>query len=103
MVPRLTAFNALHVNIDVRIKAVDQPENSFTKNVDVAIYYGRNHWPNIHAGKLPVEYIISVCSLLLAQDNKMNGKPALLSYNILLQVHYCMILLEGIGNVGLSK
>lgn len=81
LVPRLTAFNALHADIDVRIKAVEQPENSLTEDVDVAIYYGRGRWPNTHADKLHTEYIIPVCSPLLAQNNTINGKPALLSYN----------------------
>ncbi len=80
LVPRLTAFNALHEEIDVRIKAVDQAENSLTEDVDVAIYYGRGRWSNIHADKLHTEYIIPVCSPLLLQENTINGKPALLSY-----------------------
>ncbi|MEI6893120.1 MAG: transcriptional regulator GcvA [Colwellia sp.] len=79
LVPRLTAFNALHGDIDVRIKAVDQAENSLTEDVDVAIYYGRGSWPNIHADKLHTEYLIPVCSPLLLQDNMANGKKALLS------------------------
>lgn len=81
LVPRLTTFNALYEEIDVRIKAVDQPENSLTEDVDVAIYYGRGRWPNIHADKLHTEYIIPVCSPLLAQENTVNGKQALLSYD----------------------
>ena len=79
LVPRLSAFNALHPEIDVRIKAVDQAENSLTEDVDVAIYYGRGRWPNIHADKLQTEYLIPVCSPLLQQNNATNGKPALLA------------------------
>ena len=81
LVPRLSAFNALHPDIDVRIKAVDQAENSLTEDVDVAIYYGRGRWPNIHADKLHTEYLIPVCSPLLQQENAANGKPSLLSLN----------------------
>jgi LysR family glycine cleavage system transcriptional activator len=79
LVPRLSAFNVLHPDIDVRIKAVDQPENSLTEDVDVAIYYGRGSWPNIHADKLHTEYLIPVCSPLLLQENAASGKPPLLS------------------------
>ena len=35
LVPRLNAFNQLHPEIDVRIKAVDQDDNSLTEDVDV--------------------------------------------------------------------
>ena len=80
LVPRLTTFNALHADIDVRIKAVDQAENSLTEDVDVAIYYGRGKWPNIHADKLHTEYLIPVCSPLLLQENSFSSKPALLGF-----------------------
>jgi LysR family glycine cleavage system transcriptional activator len=70
LVPRLNAFNLLHPEIDVRIQAVDQPESSLTEDVDVAIYYGRGRWANIHADKLHTEYLIPVCSPLLVDGNK---------------------------------
>jgi len=72
LVPRLQAFNLLHPDIDVRIKAVDQPDNSLTEDVDVAIYHGRGRWPNLHADQLHTEYLIPVCSPLL-----LNGKKPL--------------------------
>ena len=81
LVPRLSTFNSLHGDIDVRIKAVDQAENSLTEDVDIAIYYGRGSWPNIYAEKLHTEYLIPVCSPLLVQENAMNGKPPLLAFD----------------------
>lgn len=79
LVPRLSAFNALHPDIDVRIKAVDQPENSLTEDVDVAIYYGRGRWPNIYADKLHTEYLIPVCSPLLVEESSSGNKPPLVT------------------------
>ncbi|WP_448213293.1 transcriptional regulator GcvA [Colwellia sp. MEBiC06753] len=76
LVPRLNAFNALHPDIDVRIVAVDQAENSLTEDVDVAIYYGRGRWSKVLAEKLYTEYLIPVCSPLL-----MNGKKPLYTLN----------------------
>lgn len=76
LVPRLQAFNLLHADIDVRIKAVDQPDNSITEDVDIAIYYGRGRWPNLHADQLHTEYLIPVCSPLL-----LNGKKPLNTVN----------------------
>lgn len=70
LVPRLNAFNLIQPDIDVRIKAVDQPDNSLTEDVDVAIYYGRGRWPNVHAEKLHTEYLVPVCSPLLLQGKK---------------------------------
>ena len=70
LVPRLNAFNSLHPDIDVRIKAVDQAESSLTEDVDVAIYYGRGHWADIHAEQLQKEYLVPVCSPLLLQGKK---------------------------------
>jgi len=70
LVPRLNAFNKLHSEIDVRIKAVDQADNSLTEDVDVAIYYGRGRWRDVHAEKLHTEYLMPVCSPLLLQGKK---------------------------------
>lgn len=70
LVPRLNTFNLLHPDIDVRIKAVDQPENSLTEDVDLAIYYGRGRWRGIHAEQLHTEYLIPVCSPLLLTGKK---------------------------------
>lgn len=70
LVPRLNTFNLLHPDIDVRIKAVDQPENSLTEDVDIAIYYGRGKWSGIRAEQLHTEYLIPVCSPLLLSGNK---------------------------------
>ena len=79
LVPKLSAFNDLHPDIDVRIKAVEQPVNSLKEDVDVAIYYGRGNWPTIHAEKLHTEYLIPVCSPLLLQEGIASGKPPLLT------------------------
>ncbi|MGB1262948.1 MAG: transcriptional regulator GcvA [Cognaticolwellia sp.] len=70
LVPRLNTFNLLHPDIDVRIKAVDQPENSLTEDVDIAIYYGRGRWSGIHAEQLHTEYLVPVCSPLLLSGRK---------------------------------
>jgi LysR family glycine cleavage system transcriptional activator len=70
LVPRLNQFSELHPEIDVRIKAVDQEENSLTDDVDVAIYYGRGNWPNVSADKLHTEYHTPVCSPMLMNEAK---------------------------------
>ncbi|MGF1764710.1 transcriptional regulator GcvA [Aliivibrio kagoshimensis] len=62
LVPRLSDFNALEPDIDVRIKAVDLDEGSLTDDVDVAIYYGRGNWPGLRVEKLYQESFIPVCS-----------------------------------------
>lgn len=84
LVPRLNAFNILHPDIDVRIKAVDQPDNSLTEDVDVAIYYGRGRWTNVLAEKLHTEYLIPVCSPMLINGNKPLYSPKDLSNHTLL-------------------
>lgn len=62
MVPRLSSFNQLHPDIDVRIQAVDREEDKLADDVDVAIFYGRGNWPGLKVEKLYAEYLIPVCS-----------------------------------------
>jgi len=70
LVPRLNMFNNLHPDIDVRIKAVDNPDGLLTEDVDIAIYYGRGNWPDVYADKLHQEYLIPVCSPRIFSQGK---------------------------------
>ncbi len=84
LVPRLSAFNQLHPDIDVRIKAVDQSDGLLTEDVDVAIYYGRGQWPKVKADKLHTENLIPVCSPLIFNGNKPLDTPEDLAHHTLL-------------------
>lgn len=84
LVPRLNAFNALNPDIDVRIKAVDQPDGSLTEDVDIAIYYGRGRWANVNAEKLHTEHLVPVCSPLLLQGKKQINTLEDLTHHTLL-------------------
>jgi LysR family transcriptional regulator, glycine cleavage system transcriptional activator len=84
LVPRLNQFSEQHPDIDVRIKAVDLDEGSLTDDVDVAIYYGRGTWRNLHADKLHTEYLLPVCSPLLLNSTKPLAEPTDLQYHNLL-------------------
>lgn len=84
LVPRLNQFAEQHPDIDVRIKAVDLDEGSLTDDVDIAIYYGRGNWRNLHADKLHPEYLLPVCSPLLLTSGKKLTEPADLRFHNLL-------------------
>lgn len=84
LVPRLNAFNSMNPDIDVRIKAVDQPDSSLTEDVDVAIYHGRGRWPNVHAEKLHTEYLVPVCSPLLLEGKQPVASVGDLTHHTLL-------------------
>ncbi|SET56603.1 transcriptional regulator GcvA [Thalassotalea agarivorans] len=84
LVPRLSEFNRLHPDIDVRIKAVDDPDGTLTEDVDVAIYHGRGNWPNVHADKLHTEFLIPVCSPMLVNGTKPLNAVSDLSHHTLL-------------------
>ncbi|MFM9597258.1 LysR substrate-binding domain-containing protein, partial [Streptomyces scabiei] len=84
LVPRLSLFNELHPEIDVRIKAQDQDENSLSDDVDVAIYYGRGHWSGVQTHKLHTEYLVPLCSPMLLTGPKPLDQPSDLANHILL-------------------
>ncbi|HCU67292.1 MAG TPA: transcriptional regulator [Rheinheimera sp.] len=84
LVPRLSLFSELHSDIDVRIRAVDSEEGSLTDDVDVAIYYGRGNWRNLHADKLHTEYLVPVCSPMLLNRAKPLNEAADLRFHTLL-------------------
>ncbi|MBQ4851490.1 transcriptional regulator GcvA [Pseudoalteromonas sp. MMG013] len=84
LVPRLSQFNELHPEIDVRIKAQDHDENSLTDDVDVAIYYGRGHWSGVQTHKLHTEYLVPLCSPLLLSGPKPLDQASDLEHHTLL-------------------
>ena len=84
LVPRLNLFNEAHPDIDVRIKAQDQDENSLTDDVDVAIYYGRGNWSGIETHKLHTEYMVPLCSPMLLNSSIPMSTPADLQKHVLL-------------------
>jgi len=86
LVPRLKEFSILYPDIDVRIKAVDKPDNLLTDDIDVAIYYGRGDWGDVHAVKLHQEYLIPVCSpLIFSSGKKLKNIEDLANHTLL---HY---------------
>jgi LysR family transcriptional regulator, glycine cleavage system transcriptional activator len=84
LVPRLSLFSELHPDIDVRIRAVDAEEGSMSDDIDVAIYYGRGNWRNLHSDKLHTEYLLPVCSPMLLNRAKPLNEPADLRFHTLL-------------------
>lgn len=84
LVPRLADFNQQQPDIDVRIKAVDSDDNSLTDDVDVAIYYGRGHWPGLRIDKLYQEYFMPLCSPGLLLSDKPMTSLADLKFHTLL-------------------
>ncbi|WP_440053868.1 transcriptional regulator GcvA [Pseudoalteromonas sp. T1lg65] len=84
LVPRLSKFNERHPEIDVRIKAQDQDDNSLTDDVDVAIYYGRGNWNSVQMHKLHTEYLVPLCSPFLLTGPKPLNQPNDLAQHTLL-------------------
>lgn len=84
LVPRLADFHLQEPEIDVRIKAVDMDEGSLTDDVDVAIYYGRGHWPGLKADKLYQEFLVPLCSpRLLLGEKPLESLGDLKQHNLL--------------------
>ncbi|WNC67211.1 transcriptional regulator GcvA [Thalassotalea nanhaiensis] len=84
LVPRLTDFNKHHPDIDVRIKAADNDDDTLTSDVDVAFYYGRGPWPNVVSDKILTEYLIPVCSPLMLTSERPIVNAADLEHHTLL-------------------
>lgn len=84
LVPRLSGFNTAYPGIDVRIQAVDREEGKLADDVDVAIFYGRGHWPGLRVERLYAEYLLPVCSPQLLLSEHPLKDPADMAYHTLL-------------------
>ena len=84
LVARISQFSQENPEIDVRIKAVDLDEGFLDESVDVAVYYGRGHWPGLHINKLHAEYLTPMCSPMLLTGNKPLRTLSDLNHHVLL-------------------
>ncbi|WP_032092928.1 transcriptional regulator GcvA [Necropsobacter rosorum] len=83
LVPRLSEFNRLHPDIEVRLKGVDQDEGLLNKDVDVAIYYGRGNWDNLQVEKLAEENLLLLASPKLLAQQPVNSPDDLKKHTLI--------------------
>ncbi|WP_373100333.1 MULTISPECIES: transcriptional regulator GcvA [Pasteurellaceae] len=83
LVPRLSEFNRLHPDIEVRLKGVDQDEGLLNKDVDVAIYYGRGNWDNLQVEKLAEENLLLLASPKLLAQQAVNSPDDLKKHTLI--------------------
>jgi LysR family glycine cleavage system transcriptional activator len=84
LVPRLGRFRALHPEIDVRLQANDQVVDFARDNVDLAIRYGRGHYPGLGVDRLLSDDYVPVGSPKLLKGKHPLKKPADLHHHVLL-------------------
>ena len=86
LMPRLADFQAAHPGIEVRISTSLRLVDFRREEIDLAIRYGRGHWPNTRADWLMAEDIFPVCSPALLAGPKPLRTPADLVAHTLLHV-----------------
>src|SRR5437667_10082860 len=75
LLPRLSAFQEAHPDIDVRITTSTGLVDFRSGDVDAAIRYGRGHWPGLRAAWLMADEMFPVCSPALLTGKKPLRRP----------------------------
>jgi LysR family glycine cleavage system transcriptional activator len=84
LLPRISAFQSAHPDIDVRITTSTSMVDFKSGDVDAAIRYGRGQWPGLRADWLTADDLFPVCSPALLTGDKALLKPQdLASYTLL--------------------
>lgn len=84
LVPRLSKFNKIYPEIEVRLKASDAVVDFMQEDVDVAIYYEKGNYPGLHSVTLLNERLTPLCSpALLEGDLPLNEPGDLKRHNLL--------------------
>ena len=85
LVQRVAAFQDAHPGIEIRISASTQlVDFSREAEIDMAVRYGRGHWPGLRADWLMAEEFFPVCSPALRDGDKPLRRPADLAQHTLL-------------------
>ncbi|AWX13704.1 transcriptional regulator [Mergibacter septicus] len=86
LVPRLSEFNQLYPEINVKINGLANDEEGLSEDTDIAIYYGKGNWRGLKAERLSEDRL-----LILASPKLLAEKPILqpkdLAQHTLLHVH----------------
>jgi LysR family glycine cleavage system transcriptional activator len=75
LLPRISAFQSAHPDIDVRITTSTSMVDFKSGDVDAAIRYGRGQWPGLRADWLTADDLFPVCSPALLTGDKALLKP----------------------------
>ncbi|MEH2474672.1 LysR family glycine cleavage system transcriptional activator [Nitrobacteraceae bacterium AZCC 2161] len=84
LLPRLSAFQETHPDIDVRITTSTSMVDFKSGDVDAAIRYGRGRWPGLRADWLTADQVFPVCSPALLQGDRPLQTPEDLVHHTLL-------------------
>ncbi len=84
LLPRLSAFQEAHPDIDVRITTSTGLVDFRSGDVDAAIRYGRGHWPGLRAAWLMADEMFPVCSPALLTGKRPLRSPEDLRDHVLL-------------------
>src|SRR5881227_3133276 len=84
LLPRLSAFQEAHPDIDVHITTSASLVDFKSGDVDAAIRYGRGNWPGLRADWLMADQLFPVCSPALLTGKKPLRRPEDLADHVLL-------------------
>lgn len=83
LVPHLSEFNQQYPDIEVRVKGMDHDENLLDKDTDIAIYYGKGNWKNLHTEKLAEGELFVLASPKLLHNNPIHHKNDLKNHTLI--------------------
>lgn len=83
LVPHLGSFNAQYPEIDVRIKAADHDDNLLNADTDIAVYYGRGDWKDVHIDVLSSQQLVMLASPKLLESIPVNSKEDLQKHHLI--------------------
>jgi len=84
LVPRLESFRQAQPQFDVRVDATDRRVEFRRDGVDIAVRYGRGHYPTLHSDRLFEERVLPVCSPKLRDGPSPLHRPEDLKHHTLL-------------------
>jgi LysR family glycine cleavage system transcriptional activator len=84
LVSRVAAFQDGNPGLEVRITTSAHLVDFRRDEVDMAVRFGRGHWPGLRADWLMAEHIFPVCSPALPSDGRPLRRPEDLAHHTLL-------------------
>ena len=75
LAPQIAEFVATFENLNISIRAEDDPVNFEQEAIDVRLTYGEAHYPGLQVTRLVQDVVIPVCSPTLLEPNERITQP----------------------------
>ena len=73
LLPRLSAFSAVHANVDIHVNTRSAPNAEHAADADVSVICGNGYWPDMETRFLFRQRVVAACAPQLLRERRISA------------------------------